>query len=52
VIESSFGRLADQGLLTDFYNRWFTRRLPTGERLDVPMTPQLRAVFAGLGDPG
>jgi glutamate/aspartate transport system substrate-binding protein len=51
VIESSFARLADQGLLTDFYNRWFTRRLPTGERLDMPMTPQLRAVFAGLGDP-
>ncbi len=52
VIDASFARLAAQSLLTDFYNRWFTRRLPTGERLDMPISPHLQAVFRGLGEPG
>jgi len=52
VIDATFARLASQSLLTDFYNRWFVRRLPTGERLEVPMSPQLQDVFRGLGEPG
>jgi glutamate/aspartate transport system substrate-binding protein len=52
MVDATFARLAAQGLLTTFYDRWFARRLPTGERLDVPMSPQLQAVFHGLGEPG
>lgn len=50
-VVTTFARLAAQGQLTEFYDRWFTRRLPTGERLEVPISPQLQAVFRELGEP-
>ena len=37
--------------LAELYNKWFLRRLPTGETLNLPMSPQLEEVFRMLGQP-
>jgi glutamate/aspartate transport system substrate-binding protein len=52
VVAESFARLAAQNMLTEFYNRWFIRRTPSGERMELPMSPLLQEVFRGLGEPG
>ena len=31
--------------IVQLYNKWFQQRLPTGETLDLPMSPQLEEVF-------
>jgi hypothetical protein len=33
------------------YDRWFVDRLPTGERLNRPMTPQLQEILHTIGLP-
>ena len=49
---SSFlGRLAENREIVQLYNKWFLKRLPTGERLDLPMSPQLEEFFRVLGVP-
>ena len=37
--------------LAELYNKWFMRRLPTGETLNLPMSPQLAEIFQVLGQP-
>ena len=49
VVERSFTRMAADRRLTELYNKWFIRRLPTGETLDLPMSPQLAEIFRVLG---
>ena len=49
LVDATFQRLAESRVLADIYVRWFERRLPDGERMNVPMTPQLRELFATLG---
>jgi len=49
VVEATFRRLAESRELADVYVRWFERRLPDGELMKVPMSPQLREMFAALG---
>jgi glutamate/aspartate transport system substrate-binding protein len=51
VVERTFARLAQSRELVQLYNKWFLRRLPTGERLDLPMSPQLEEFFRVLGVP-
>jgi glutamate/aspartate transport system substrate-binding protein len=51
VVNSSFERMAADRRLTELYNKWFLRRLPTGETLNLPMSPQLEEVFRVLGTP-
>jgi glutamate/aspartate transport system substrate-binding protein len=34
------------------YAKWFASRLPNGERLDIPMSPQLKESFNVLGSAG
>jgi ABC-type amino acid transport substrate-binding protein len=51
VVERTFTRLAQSRELVQLYNTWFLRRLPTGERLDLPMSPQLEEFFRVLGVP-
>jgi glutamate/aspartate transport system substrate-binding protein len=51
VVERTFARLAESRELVQMYNRWFQMRLPTGERLDMPMSPQLVEFFRVLGVP-
>jgi glutamate/aspartate transport system substrate-binding protein len=51
VVNSAFGRMAADRRLTEIYNKWFLRRLPTGETLNLPMSPQLEEIFRVLGTP-
>lgn len=48
VVERTFRKLATNGDLVPLYNKWFMSRLPTGERLRVPMSPQLEEAFKVL----
>jgi hypothetical protein len=41
VVERTFARTAERRRLCDLYTRWFLRRPPNGERLNLPMRPQL-----------
>lgn len=49
VVETTFRRLAESRDLLEIYHRWFIRRTPTGERLNLPMNAQLEDVFHVLG---
>jgi glutamate/aspartate transport system substrate-binding protein len=51
VVERAFTRMASERRLTELYNKWFLRRLPTGETLNLPMSPQLEEIFRILGQP-
>ena len=51
VVDRTFSRLAQSRELVDLYNKWFQQRLPTGETLDLPMSPQLEEIFRVEGVP-
>ena len=51
VVTDAFERLATSRELEQIYNKWFLRKLPTGERLNLPMSAQLRSIFEVLGLP-
>jgi glutamate/aspartate transport system substrate-binding protein len=51
LVKRSFERMAAEGTLHALYNRWLTKRLPTGENLDLPISPQLAEMFRALGEP-
>jgi glutamate/aspartate transport system substrate-binding protein len=51
VVERTFGRIAGERRLAELYNKWFLRRLPTGETLNLPMSAQLSEIFRMLGEP-
>ena len=51
VVERTFARMAETRRLRDLYTRWFLRRLPNGQRLNLPMSPQLDNIFRTLGEP-
>ena len=51
VVRRAFADLAASRELEYTYNRWFLRRLPTGETLNLPMSAQLQEVFRTLGAP-
>ena len=45
IVDRTFGRLAQNRELVQLSNKWFQHRLPTGETLDLPMSPQLEEIF-------
>jgi glutamate/aspartate transport system substrate-binding protein len=51
VVERAFTRMAGERRLAELYNKWFLHRLPTGETLNLPMSPQLEEFFRVLGQP-
>jgi glutamate/aspartate transport system substrate-binding protein len=51
TVERTFARMAGERRLEELYNKWFLRRLPTGETLNLPMSPQLAEIFRVLGAP-
>ena len=51
LIARSFKRMAASRRLSDLYTRWLTERLPTGERLNIPMSAELSEIFRVLGQP-
>jgi ABC-type amino acid transport substrate-binding protein len=51
LVKRSFGRMAAEGALHALYNRWLTKQLPTGENLNLPISPQLAEMYRALGEP-
>jgi glutamate/aspartate transport system substrate-binding protein len=51
VVNDTFERLATSRELEQTYNKWFRLKLPSGERLNLPMSQQLREIFGILGLP-
>ncbi len=51
LVRASFERMASEGTLNRLYTRWLVDRLPDGETLNVPMSPQLAEMYRTLGQP-
>jgi len=51
LVERTFTRMAGERRLAELYNKWFMRRLPTGETLNLPISPQLEELFRVIGQP-
>jgi ABC-type amino acid transport substrate-binding protein len=49
LVTGTFERLADSRELRWTYEKWFIKRLPNGERLDIPMSEELRTAFSVMG---
>jgi len=50
VVEQAFRKLGSNRDLIPLYNKWFMARLPTGEKLNVEISPQLEEAFKVLND--
>jgi glutamate/aspartate transport system substrate-binding protein len=50
VVERAFHKLGSNRDLLPLYNKWFMARLPTGEKLNVEISPQLEEAFKVLND--
>jgi glutamate/aspartate transport system substrate-binding protein len=51
VVLRAFRSMAENGDLFEYYHKWFVRKTPTGERLNVPISAQLEEIFRVLGAP-
>jgi glutamate/aspartate transport system substrate-binding protein len=49
LVTATFQRLAESRELRWIYERWFLKRLPTGIRLNVPMSDELHTNFQVIG---
>jgi glutamate/aspartate transport system substrate-binding protein len=45
----TFRQLVESRDILELYHKWFVRRTPTGEQLNLPMSPQLEESFRVLG---
>src|ERR1700758_532936 len=50
AVERAFRKLGSNHDLIPLYEKWFMRRLPTGERLNVAISPQLEEAFQAMDD--
>src|SRR3954451_21968597 len=50
VVERAFRKLGSNRDLIPLYNKWFVARLPTGEKLNVSISPQLEEAFKAMDD--
>ncbi len=51
VVERAFRRLAGSREIVAIYEHWFMKPLPSGERLNLPMSPHLEELFRVQGLP-
>jgi glutamate/aspartate transport system substrate-binding protein len=51
LVRDSFARMAGEGILSRLYTQWLVDRLPNGETLNVPISPQLAEMYRMLGQP-
>jgi glutamate/aspartate transport system substrate-binding protein len=51
VVERAFHRLAGSREIVAIYERWFQKPLPSGTRLNLPMSPHLEELFRVQGLP-
>ena len=52
VVERGFHKLAGSREIVAIYERWFLKPLPSGVRLNLPMSPHLEELFRVQGLPG
>lgn len=50
VVDRTFRKLGSNHDLVPLYNKWFTARMPTGERMNVPISLQLEEAFKAMDD--
>src|ERR1700756_2536792 len=50
VVERAFRKLGSNHDLVPLYKKWFTARLPPGERMNVAISPQLADAFQAMDD--
>ena len=50
VVDRTFRKLGSGRDLIPLYNKWFMSRLPTGEKLNVAISPQLEEAFKSMDD--
>lgn len=48
LVADAFQALAADGEIQRQYTRWFQRRLPSGQTLNMPMSPQLEVILESL----
>ena len=51
LVEATFRELAQDGEVERLYKRWFLKRLPGGESLDLPMSAQLENLVQAMATP-
>jgi ABC-type amino acid transport substrate-binding protein len=51
LVNRVFREMAESRDLGYTYDRWFLKKLPSGETLNVPISPQLEEIFRALGAP-
>jgi glutamate/aspartate transport system substrate-binding protein len=51
VVERAFHRLTGSREILAIYERWFVKPLPSGQRLNLPMSPHLEEIFRVQGLP-
>ena len=51
VVERAFAKLAGSREIVAIYEKWFLKPLPSGVRLNLPMSPHLEEVFRVQGLP-
>ena len=51
VVELAFARLAGSREIVAIYEKWFLKPLPSGVRLNLPMSPHLEEAFRVQGLP-
>jgi ABC-type amino acid transport substrate-binding protein len=49
LVQKTFARLAEARELRWLYDKWFLKRLPTGQRLNIPMSEELAHMFQVMG---
>lgn len=49
TVVRTFQQLAENRDLLEYYHKWFIRKTPTGERINLPIGPQLEEIFHVLG---
>ena len=52
VVDQAFRGLAGNREIVVIYERWFVKPLPSGARLNLPMSPHLEEIFRVQGLPG
>jgi glutamate/aspartate transport system substrate-binding protein len=49
AVAQTFRQLAENRDLLEYYHKWFIRKTPTGEQINLPMSAQLEDIFHVLG---
>ena len=51
LVDATFRSLAEDGEIERRYQRWFLQKLPSGQSLNLPMSPQLEGIVQMLASP-